>query len=613
MTAAQTYTVDVVYHGRDQGAQGMADHIGVSLQGLQGRLDAVTGGMERIGMMGVAAVGGVAAMGVRTLARDMVSLNSATQDTTIGIAGMLQANGGAATFANGMEQAGAALARIRQDADALPGEAQDFVNVFSAALPAALQSGMRSALDVSQFTNQFAAVGIAFHVDSGQAGRDLRQLLQGRAGADVAMWNNLQANVGKTAEQFNHMTAPQRLAALQRATGQYSDMVGAFGGTFGTATSTLVSKAHRLEELATKPLFDRATARLQEMGTYLTANGPMIEATVTRWGEQGAHAFDVLYERGARAFTYLRDHWREIVAEVRRDAETFARTYAGLRLGSGAISAARAVGGFASSGGMAGGMMGAVGGVSGIVGGAALLAAAPAVLALADGSYDASRIAIEFAESMHGASLSARALRTTWQPVVDHLGVDTLEGVRLMLGGFGSVTNATMGLASVISTKLEGVIGQNGLQKLTDAAWTASLGLLSFPSVIGRIGRDWQTLQDQMGWNRDAHLMGPGSAAQQVDAARILHGIGRGVASDPNFDAFAPAAGVGPVVPANAGAGQTPPNRPPHNPHTTNITNNFKIEQADNPERVALSVMHVIRRELRNPTQSARPGLATLR
>jgi hypothetical protein len=100
MTAAQTYTVDVVFHGKDQGAQAMANTIGGSLSVLQGHLDRAAAGMERLGMIGVAAVGGVAAMGVRALTRDMVQLNSVTQDTEIGIAGMLQANGGALTVSS---------------------------------------------------------------------------------------------------------------------------------------------------------------------------------------------------------------------------------------------------------------------------------------------------------------------------------------------------------------------------------------------------------------------------------------------------------------------------------------------------------------------------------
>ena len=46
--------------------------------------------------------------------------------------------------------------------------------------------------------------------------------------------------------------------------------------------------------------------------------------------------------------------------------------------------------------------------------------------------------------------------------------------------------------------------------------------------------------------------------------------------------------------------------------HTT-IHNHFVIEQADNPERVAVTVQHVMERELRHPTQAAFGGRQRLR
>jgi hypothetical protein len=62
---------------------------------------------------------------------------------------------------------------------------------------------------------------------------------------------------------------------------------------------------------------------------------------------------------------------------------------------------------------------------------------------------------------------------------------------------------------------------------------------------------------------------------------------------------------------------QRPPERRDPNAaarkHHTTIHNNFKIEQAENPERVALSVAHVMRNQLRNPTQPAPSGLVRLR
>lgn len=577
MTAAQTYTVDVVYHGRDQGAQGMADHIGVSLQGLQVRLDAVTSGMERVGMAGVAAIGGIAAMGVRTLARDMVHLNSVTQDTEIGIAGMLQANGGAASFAAGMRDASGVLAQIRRDADALPGEAQDFVNVFSVALPAALQSGMRSAFDVARFTNQFAAVGIALHVDADQSGRDLRLLLQGRAGAQVAMWNQLQALVGKTAEEFNQMTAPQRLSALQQATGRYGDMVGAFGGTFSTAMTTVIGKAHRLEEIATKPIFDRATERLQEMGNYLTVHAPEIEARVDRWGHAAARAFDTAYDRAGRLVVYVRDHWRELASEVEATGRRVLTVYGTMRAGSLALSAVQTVGGIANAAGSMG--LGSAAGGAGLaaagpVAAVALLATAAAGLALHDGAFDASAALRDLDPSLRILRSGVVDLGDAMRPVIVAYGSTMLDAIT---GFAGVVMPIVGGLSTVLGT------------------------VIKLETEVARFAIDpWRNAYRQLVGSRE----GPG-VANSANYDPTL--------TDANTRAGAPIAGFHATATARPGGnGNNSPTMAARTHHTT-IHNHFKIEQADNPERVALSVVSVMRRELRNPTQSARPGLTTLR
>jgi hypothetical protein len=578
MTAAQTYIVDVVFHGKDQGAQAMANTIGGSLSVLQGHLDRAAAGMERLGMIGVAAVGGVAAMGVRALARDMVQLNSVTQDTEIGIAGMLQANGGAATFADGMRDASSVLASIRRDADALPGEAQDFVNVFSTALPAALQAGMSNALDVSRFTNQFAAVGIALHVDADQSGRDLRLLLQGRAGAQVAMWNQLQSLVGKTAEEFNAMSAPQRLTALQGATGRYADMVGAFSGTFSTALTTVMGKAHRLEELATRPLFDRATARLQEMGSYLTLHAPEIELRVQRWGDAGVRAFDMIYDRGKHALTYLREHWREIASEVEATGRRALTVYAGLRAGSAAVSAVQTVGSLAGAASSMG-----LGGAGGAAGGAGIAAATPlavggllavgaAGLAIHDGAFDTDAALRDLQPSIRIFKSGLTDLGEALRPVVVMYGSGLLEGLTTFVSVMGSIVGGLATVASYV-VRLERELVGFALDPLR-AQYRALFG------------------------GGEANGMGnaaDGDLARTPEAMRD-HTIA-GVRSSP--------------LHAPAGPARTP--HPAAAKHHITINNRFEITQADNPERVAMSVMHVIQRELRNPTQSARPGLTTLR
>ena len=312
MTAGQSYSVDVVYQGRDHGATATADSISGHLVGLQGRIDAVTGAFE--GMVRGAAMLGVggAMMGVRALMSGVSSLNAQAESTTLTIAGMLNANNVVPTIGEGMKSAAETLRQIRVDAAALPGEAAEFVEVFQTALPAALQAGMRDARAVAAFTNQLGAVGKSFGVDAGQIGRDLRFMLQGHAGGQVAMWTHLGPLIGKTAEQFNKLTAPQRLAALQRVTGRYGGMVQAFGSTWEAATSTITSTGQELLRIGTAPLFEHAKRRVAQLADYLTTRGPDLERKVGLWGERLAAGFDRAYERAVRLFEYVRDHWRVV-------------------------------------------------------------------------------------------------------------------------------------------------------------------------------------------------------------------------------------------------------------------------------------------------------------
>lgn len=576
MTVVQTYGVDVVFHGRDQGAQAMADKLGVSLTGLQGRLDGAAAMLERVGVAAAGLATGAAAMGLRGLLYGVTNLNAQARETAIGIAGMLQAGGAVGTFEEGMGRAGAVLTQIRRDADALPGEAQDFVNVFRTALPSVLDAGVSSVLDASRFTNQFGAVAVAFQVDSGQAGRDLRQMLQGRAGADVAMWNNLSSLIGKSAKEFNHLTAPQRLAALQSAVGRYGDMIGAYGGTFGTALSTVESKAKDLLRTASEPLYESATQRLQELGGWMTVHGPQFEAQVQRWGQRGADAFDRIFERGRHAVTYVRDHWREFTTEALAKGRELAVVYGGLRLGSAGIGIAQGVApllGAAGGGAELAALLSPVGLAAGVV----TLALGAMAVAVHDGHVDLAGAAAELRPQFAELKTASGELFTALRPLVDTAGKQLFES-------FVGIAQVSAGAAAEL-LKL-----QAGVWDLTSRL--ASVGIAR-PNA------------------RDSELLsGPHALPTPINSWWAQHQRDRARASE--VDPLS-------LLPVHNGpawgdrAHNRAPRTPAHNPHRTTITNNFKIEQADNPERLALSVAHVIRRQLANPTTDPRSGGGRLR
>lgn len=581
MTVVQTYEVDVAFRGKDHGAQAMADKLGVSLTGLQGRLDGAVAAMERVGMAGFTLASGAALLGVRTLTHGVNELNARAESTTLVIAGMLQANGATGTLAAGLGDAQNVLAQIRRDAAALPGEAQDFVNVFQLALPAALQSGMRSALDVSRFTNQFGAIATAFGVDSQQAGRDARFILQGHAGAHVAMWNHLQSLIGLSSEKFNKLSAPERLARLQRATAHYGDMVHAYGNTWEAATSTIKSAGTELLRVGTAPLFERAKARAVELADYLTRNGPAIELQIQHWSVAAANAFDLVMSKGRRALTYLRDHWREVVSEIRDSAQSALTLYAGLRVASGAVGAVgfgmQAAGGLTTALGGAGA---ATVGAAGLAAGAgATVAVGAMALAVHDGLFDLNGALIELQPTIALVREGWADFAQQMRPLLAQVGAELAQ----------SVVNIVQALGKVAYVALEVGAGLARAARWLNEFRTNGIGML--------LGGRSDALQAQDEINTRATWQMMENALQVRDRERDLRD--------------------NPIMRVTTRIAERPPERPPrtpaHNPNKTTIHNHFKIEQAENPERVALSVAHVMRNQLRNPTQAARPGVTALR
>lgn len=235
------------------------------------------GGFARSVLTG-AFVGGsiAAAVGLAALAHGVNTVNGEVDSLSVGIAGMVSAAGvegtsGLTGWANSMSFAEGAMAQIRRDAAALPGEAGDFIEVFRAGLPGALETGMRAA-DVAQFTNRFAAVGIAFRVDSEQIGRDLNLMLGGRAGAHVMMWNRLKSTIGMSAEAFNALGASARRAKIDDALGRYAPMINAYSNTWEAISSTTTSYGENLLRLSTNPFFNVAKKELRSINDWWGAH-----------------------------------------------------------------------------------------------------------------------------------------------------------------------------------------------------------------------------------------------------------------------------------------------------------------------------------------------------
>lgn len=292
---------DVLYRVRTlyqvDGDKGGVGALASSIGGLGGLVDRAAGAVRSLAT-GAAVLGGAAIIGgVMALAHGVSDLNAHAEETSLTIAGMVRAagvtnaSGGLATWGESMQFAQQAMRQIREDAAALPGTEEDFIQIFRSGLPGALNAGMRAA-DVSQFTNRFGAVGRAFQVDAPQIGRDLNLLLQGRAGAQVNMWNALRSHVGKTAEQFNAMSAPARLAALQGAIGHFDDLIRAYQDTWEAQWSTAQSHVTRIATIFSRPMFDSLKSAVAGMNELYDRHAVAIREVAYGAGTVLAQAFD---------------------------------------------------------------------------------------------------------------------------------------------------------------------------------------------------------------------------------------------------------------------------------------------------------------------------------
>ncbi len=615
MSVVKTYEVDVVYRGKDQNAQSTADHIGASIGFLQGGLDSVnsglgvaTGMIERVGMVAVSAVGvgAVAAFGL--LSSGVGGLNAELEASRIGIAATIGDSGIANGFTESLGLARDTMAEIRTAAAAIPGETRDLLGIFRDIQQPAQAAGAtlhQMVGDAANIASSAATLGVEFQ----QAGREYAQLLQGRAGAH----NTFGMRLGITdAESFNRMGAAARLAFVEARVASVGGgaALEAYRHSWMGLTGSVMDFVHMSEQRLTEPLFDAAKVRLEEITQYLDVHGPEINATLDRWGSSLAHGFDVAYESGTRLVTYVRDHWREFRDELVRDGKHIAEVYVGLQATRGALGLASGglqMAAWANQAGLLGGggaLEGLGGGALAAGAGAAAALVIPAAVAVADGSFDVASAATTMGGALGDLRTNLSDLGTSLQPVMDVVGTTVLTGMTTLGSGLIELASGVVWTADAIVGGVGAILSNiPGASELGDAlsgrrTWVDGHGEVNL--TAGEAAAS--------GARGAAHLRGwmaSRRAAQRgTDAAQAAYEQAQ--VGDPSGSSW--------ETPAmRAFIARHPVQRP--NAHGTIVhqTNHFRIEQSDNPERLALTVQHVLQREVRAPTQSPRAGVTTLR
>jgi len=251
--------VELLFRVSDQ-ASGPSRNIASSFEGLKGSAMAAAAATATIGA------------GVLAVAKQAVDLGSKFEDTSINIAGNIRAFQLAPTFDAATKAAAGALDTIEAMAAKLPGETDQYVEVFKVALPKAIESGMSDIKAITDLTSRFTAVAVSGGVEAGQAGMDMFRMLAGQAGADVRMFTMLAPHLKMTAVQFNKLTIEARRLAIDKTLGNFSEMMEAAGNTFSSKMGEAQSHLKALVRLAGQPIFTAVVEQLGKMNEYLAAN-----------------------------------------------------------------------------------------------------------------------------------------------------------------------------------------------------------------------------------------------------------------------------------------------------------------------------------------------------
>jgi hypothetical protein len=236
------------------------------------------------GMAKVGVAGGAAAIGFG------VKINSELEQAQTSLAAIFNSTGQSNGMLAGMKDAQSVMKDMRKDAAELPGEFKDLVGIFRMAATPGFQAG-GSIKDIEKLSANSMAFAASRGIEMGQAGRELGQLLQGRAGGHN-VFGTLLGLSGDKAQAFNAEKPEERLKTLQKELKKEESSRDFFGSTFDALSSTLVDNGKKFLGAATSGVFDRLKGALETTNAWFDRNEEKIIGFAESVGERLSLAFE---------------------------------------------------------------------------------------------------------------------------------------------------------------------------------------------------------------------------------------------------------------------------------------------------------------------------------
>lgn len=311
-----TNTVKTVFSAVSAPFTGPVSKIASAAQGAGSMIGGITSLLSPL-TLALSAIGGAGAIS------QITSLGSAFENANLQIGGMLTAIGRTGNMEEGLRASAQVMEGIRVSAAALPGEADDYITVFQAGL-VSIEGAMGGTLRQSMaFSNSLTAVGRMWGIDAHQIGSDMQRLLQagqGGAGMDVTTFTKmlpylrtLEGQANLNAQAFNRMTAPERLALLQRGLGTLDPMLAAAGNTWDAVSGTFMSNIKEIGRLVSAPIFDKMKEALNTINGLLYDNTGTIQPFAQQIIRIGTVLGGWAIDGFGKAFTYAKQLFGMVV------------------------------------------------------------------------------------------------------------------------------------------------------------------------------------------------------------------------------------------------------------------------------------------------------------
>ena len=321
------------------------------------------------------ALGGLTLYGGARAMRMLGGLGSEFESVQARLAGTLSALGFTPDFNKGLAQAKKTMETIYADAAALPGEAEDYVQIFTTALPFVKASMGGTVQEMTKFTNLYGAVAASMQVHSSQAAVHLTRMIQagqGMASQRFAMFRNLlpymrtvEGHADLTTKSFNEMTGTERFKLVEQSLGKMGPMIDEMKKSYDAVSGAIKTAIRQTTRQATAPFFEamkrsmgRVAALLYGANGQLTVFGHQVVALGHKISRFMGRALESVVDK----LEYISVHWDEIGEKIKR-AASYAPAVAGMMVtakvapafvGAGATVAGAAMAGGVVSGGGAG-------------------------------------------------------------------------------------------------------------------------------------------------------------------------------------------------------------------------------------------------------------------